>query len=92
MGVKEYLISASVIGVVAQRLVRTICPHCKEQYHVDVKLLFEEFGVNSDKRGKAAVHRGKGCRYCNYTGYYGRTGIFEVMTINETLQDLILNN
>lgn len=89
MGVKEFMISSSVIGVVAQRLVRTICPYCKEEYSVDVKELFREFGVTTSKTGTAVLYRGKGCRFCASTGYYGRIGIFEVMVVTETIQELI---
>lgn len=89
MGVKEFLIGASVIGVVAQRLVRTICPYCKEEYKVDVKELFREFGVKTTKTGSAVLYRGKGCRFCAFTGYHGRIGIFEVMVISEKIQELI---
>ena len=91
MGVKEYLISASLIGVVAQRLIRVICPYCKEAYKVDVRELFDDFGVSSSKRGKATLYRGKGCKFCSFTGYQGRLGIFEVMKVTENIQNMILN-
>ncbi len=90
MGVKEYLISASIIGVVAQRLVRVLCSSCKEQYRMDVDKLFNEFGVTSQRRGKAVLYRAKGCKFCSNTGYYGRIGIFEVMPISENIKEIIL--
>ncbi|HPI75926.1 MAG TPA: GspE/PulE family protein [bacterium] len=90
MGVKDYLISASVIGVVAQRLVRVVCPYCKEPCRVNVKELFGQFGVNAAKTGTAVLYKGKGCKFCSGTGYRGRIGIFEVMTISEKIKDLIL--
>jgi len=91
MGVKEYLISASVIGVIAQRLVRMICQSCKEEYRVDVGELFGEFGVSSQRGGKAVLYRGRGCKFCSNTGYFGRVGIFEIMTISENIKSMILD-
>ncbi|MFA6450637.1 MAG: GspE/PulE family protein, partial [bacterium] len=90
MGVKEYLITASVAGVVAQRLVRVLCSSCKEPYRMDVEQLFGEFGVTSKRRGKAVLYRAKGCKFCSNTGYYGRVGIFEVMRMTETIKEIIL--
>lgn len=90
MGVKEYLIAASVIGVAAQRLVRVICPHCKEPYRVDVRELFSTFGVATERKGKAVLYRGRGCKFCSNTGYLGRVGIFEVMKMSEAVKNVIL--
>lgn len=89
MGVKEYLISASVIGVIAQRLVRTICPACRESYSADVADLFREFGIRSEKKGKTTLYRGRGCKFCAGQGYHGRIGVFEMLTVSEDLRDLI---
>ncbi|HOO57243.1 MAG TPA: ATPase, T2SS/T4P/T4SS family [bacterium] len=91
MGIKEYLITASVIGVLAQRLVRVICPHCKEAYRIDARELFKEFGIRTSKKGNAVLYRGRGCKYCSNTGYYGRIGIFEVMKATEKLKSVILH-
>jgi type II secretory ATPase GspE/PulE/Tfp pilus assembly ATPase PilB-like protein len=90
MGVKEYLISASVMGVVAQRLVRLLCTTCREPYRMDVETLFNEFGVKTNRRGKAVVYRAKGCKFCSNTGYRGRIGIFEVMRITDEIKDIII--
>lgn len=89
MGVQDYLLAASLSGVVAQRLVRKICPYCKEPYKVDVKELFRDFGVKSDKAGKATLYRGRGCKFCSYTGYLGRIGVFEIMRVSEKIQEMI---
>ncbi len=89
MGVQDYLLAASLIGVVAQRLIRKICPYCKEPYKVDVRTLFRDFGVKSEKRGKATLFRGRGCKFCSFTGYYGRIGVFEVMRVTETIQEMV---
>ena len=88
MGLEPFLLSSALLGVVAQRLVRTLCPECKEQYTPERETV-QEFGLEClhiDRR----FFRGKGCPYCMHTGYYGRTGIFEVMPISDKMRDLIL--
>jgi type IV pilus assembly protein PilB len=86
MGLPSYLIASSLNGIIAQRLVRKICPHCKEEYTpADEELGKMGFNwVNKDK-----LYRGKGCKRCNGTGYSGRTGVFEVLTINSKIRDMI---
>ena len=86
MGLPSYLIASSLNGIIAQRLVRKICPHCKEEYTpADEELGKIGFNrVNNDK-----LYRGKGCKRCNGTGYSGRTGVFEVLTINSKIRDMI---
>jgi type IV pilus assembly protein PilB len=86
MGIEPFLIASSVVGVVAQRLVRTICSDCKETYTAKPAEL-EEIGLEKDKRHPLA--RGKGCQYCLGTGYRGRIGIFEVMRMTEAIRKLI---
>ena len=88
LGVPAYLISSTVIGVMAQRLVRTICRDCEKIY----ELLPEEalaVGLASDKGQKIVVKYGEGCPLCRGTGYKGRSGIFEVMEVNEQIRDII---
>ena len=86
LGVKPFLIASSVIGVVAQRLVRTICPHCKEEYEPDAALK-EELGLGAKEKVK--LSRGKGCENCFRTGYIGRTGVYEVLHMTDTIRGLI---
>ncbi len=88
IGVERYLISSSVIGVLAQRLVRTICPDCKIPYQADPKSLA---GLGDDflKLKAITFYRGKGCKNCKQSGYRGRTGIFELLSINEKIKQLI---
>jgi type II secretory ATPase GspE/PulE/Tfp pilus assembly ATPase PilB-like protein len=76
-----------MIGVVAQRLVRTICPSCKIDYTPSKDELLTLFGQIPDEEIK--LKRGKGCGECGYTGYRGRTGIFEILPVTEKLKDLI---
>lgn len=86
MGIEQYLVSASVIGVVAQRLVRKICPHCKEPYNATN---FEKQMLNVSE--ETVIYKGKGCSVCNGKGYIGRTAIHEVMPINRDIRSLIEN-
>jgi type IV pilus assembly protein PilB len=86
IGVQPYLISSAVVGVLAQRLVRSICPDCKVPYQVDPKSLGDEF---SKLEEPLTVYQGKGCKNCKASGYRGRTGIFELLSINEKIKQLI---
>jgi general secretion pathway protein E/type IV pilus assembly protein PilB len=87
MGVEPYLVSSSVEVVVAQRLVRVICPKCKEEVpESDVRKAREEFGDLVPK----VLYRGAGCRNCQQTGYRGRQGIFEVMAMTDEVRSLVL--
>lgn len=93
MGIEPYLVSSSVIGVLAQRLVRTICKDCKEEYAPteeelkDIGLSDEGRGTK-DERRKIKFYRGKGCDKCMKTGYKGRIGIFELMLMDDKIRDL----
>jgi len=86
MGVEPYLISSSVVGALAQRLVRTICPKCKEQYQPEDNVL-NTLGIAKVK--DLALYQGKGCKNCWQTGYRGRTGLFELLVVNDPIRDLI---
>ena len=88
MGVEPFLISSSLEGVLAQRLVRTICAHCKEEAPLrpETLLKLETFGVDP---GSLPQYRGKGCEECRNTGYRGRTGLFELLVIRPELREMI---
>ncbi|MCM8764569.1 MAG: GspE/PulE family protein [Candidatus Omnitrophica bacterium] len=90
MGVEPYLLASSLIGVLSQRLVRTICPNCKEVY----KPLEEEVReLSGELVGKdISFYRGKGCHLCKGTGYGGRTGLHELMIMNEELRRLAMRD
>ena len=88
MGVPSYLTAASLAAVAAQRLVRVICPHCKTRYKPSAAEL-KSVGL---KETVKTVHRGAGCDECFHTGYSGRTGIFEMLTVTPKVRDLILEN
>ncbi|RUM30038.1 MAG: type II secretion system protein GspE [Aquifex sp.] len=85
IGIEPFLIASSVEGVIAQRLVRKICPHCKEPYKPDK----EELKELELPEGDYTFYRGRGCGHCLGTGYKGRTGIFEVLELDEELKKLI---
>ena len=82
MGVENYLITSSVVGILAQRLVRMICRHCSREDEV----------VTSPEGKKIQSRRGAGCEECSGKGYTGRMGIFEMMDLNEEIRDLIMSN
>ncbi len=92
MGVESYLLSSSLLGVLAQRLVRRICPRCKTEYEMSPELLqqvVQTLGVDREQVS-AKVWRGNGCPHCANTGYSGRTGIFEFLEVDDQVRRLIL--
>lgn len=88
MGVEPFLLASSLEAVMAQRLLRKICPHCKEPYQPDEHLLKNLNGSATIKKG-AIFYHGKGCNECNQTGMSGRTGMFEMLRITSKLRELI---
>ncbi|MGD9271389.1 MAG: GspE/PulE family protein, partial [Syntrophobacterales bacterium] len=87
LGVQPFLISSTLTGVVAQRLVRKICPHCEEAYQVRVADL-APLPLGENPESEVELKMGKGCLKCRNTGYLGRTGIFEVLPMSEKLGKL----
>jgi type IV pilus assembly protein PilB len=90
MGIEPFLISSVLIVSFAQRLVRTVCPYCREAYNPPVKAL-TAFGITEIEAKNANFQHGKGCSQCKNTGFKGRTGVFEVLVIDEMIQDMIVN-
>lgn len=86
MGVKSYLVATSVVGIIAQRLVRKICTNCKAEYKANEH---DKRILGQDINKKLILHKGKGCGYCNDTGYSGRTGIYEIMEITREHREAI---
>jgi len=87
LGVQPFLISSTLTGVAAQRLVRKICPHCEELYKVKVADL-APLALGKDPETELELKMGKGCQQCRNTGYLGRSGIFEVLPMSEKLREL----
>ncbi|MDD5712343.1 MAG: ATPase, T2SS/T4P/T4SS family, partial [Smithellaceae bacterium] len=89
MGIAPYLVTSSVIAIIAQRLVRVLCPRCKEPYLPDDESL-ANVGIPKNLLEKHVLYKRKGCQACMNTGYRGRTAIFEIMLLEEELKRLIL--
>jgi type IV pilus assembly protein PilB len=89
MGIEPFLVATSVNLICAQRLVRRICANCKEQLEVPEQALVDA-GYTPEEAKKTKIYHGKGCSTCNKGGYKGRTGLYEVMEINDELRELIL--
>jgi len=91
IGIEPFLISSSVVGVIAQRLVRKICPKCKKGIKItpDMKKILDEYEISSNE---ITLYKGEGCPYCKDTGYKGRIAIFELMVITENIRELISKN
>ena len=89
MGVPSYLISSALLGVVAQRLVRKICSHCRTELEIEGEAALK---LTGGKEEKLILHRGEGCNLCNRTGYRGREAVNEVLVIDDDIRSLILKN
>jgi general secretion pathway protein E len=90
MGVEPFLVGSSLVAVMAQRLVRVLCKDCREAYEATPDQL-AEIGVHAGER-RVQVYRPEGCAGCNYTGYRGRVGIFELMQIDDDIRALVSQN
>lgn len=89
MGVEPFLVASALIGVLAQRLARCICPNCKESYTPPVEAV-RKFGMSMFSDHEISFYRGRGCDHCKMTGYRGRSGIHEVLQLTERVRSLIL--
>ena len=89
LGLEPYLINATLEGIVAQRLVRRICPDCREQYEPAPETILS-IGLRPEDVEGTKFYRGRGCDRCNNIGYYGRLGIFEILIINDELREMML--
>ncbi len=90
MGVEPFLLSSSLLGVLAQRLVRTLCHECKEPHQADAREA-EILGLSAAQITSTTIYRAKGCAECNGTGYRGRSGIHELLVVNEQIREMIHN-
>jgi general secretion pathway protein E len=88
LGVPSFLIQATLVGVLAQRLVRKICPYCTESFDMDHGEMVT-MGLDIGKQGIVQLQRGKGCMRCRGTGYIGRSGIYEVLPVTESIRKYI---
>src|SRR3989338_8029215 len=94
MGVEPFLVASSLVFSSAQRLMRKVCPNCKEEIEIP-KSVLERIGLKTDelsKKGIRTFYKGKGCSKCGDTGYYGRLGILEALLIDDNIRDMIMKN
>jgi general secretion pathway protein E len=89
MGIEDYLLTSTLVGILAQRLVRVTCPFCQEEFAYDDSLL-KQMGVPPEEASRMKMVKPKGCAECGFTGYRGRTGIFEFLKVTDEIRALIL--
>ncbi|NOY77769.1 MAG: type II secretion system ATPase GspE [Calditrichaeota bacterium] len=89
MGVEPFLLSSAIIGVIAQRLVRRVCPKCREAYS-PTPLALKRIGINPERKA-IQFYKGKGCPVCKHSGYKGRIGIYEILKVDDKIRELILS-
>ncbi|WP_324295603.1 type II secretion system ATPase GspE [Rheinheimera sp. UJ51] len=88
MGIEAFLLSSSLLGVLAQRLVRTLCPHCKAAHVPDKE---ERHLLSANKTTNLLIYRATGCEHCNFSGYKGRTGIHELIVVDDQMREMVHN-
>ena len=86
MGIEPFLLSTSLLAVLAQRLVRTLCPHCRQPHQLTEQ---EKLLLGIPAQENPTIYRPKGCAECNHSGYRGRTGIHELLLVDETVREAI---
>jgi type IV pilus assembly protein PilB len=91
LGLEPFLVTATLEAIVAQRLVRKICSNCKEEFEPSESQLLQ-LSLTPEDVANRTLYYGKGCDYCNHTGYRGRRGIFEIMILDDGLRDLIMKH
>jgi general secretion pathway protein E len=89
MGIEPFLVASVIRAILAQRLIRVICPECKEGYIPEAEVL-REIGIVPSQLERKMVYQGKGCPACSETGYRGRTGIYEMLIVSEAIRHLIM--
>ncbi|MCC7217769.1 MAG: type II secretion system ATPase GspE [Burkholderiales bacterium] len=92
MGIEDYLLTSTVIGILAQRLVRRLCPHCKEPYHALPEVVRELGLARFAGEGEVTLHHARGCAQCSQTGYSGRFCILEMLPMTDPLRSLVMRH
>lgn len=90
LGLEAFLVTATIEGIIAQRLVKRICDKCKKPYNPTDRELMELALTPADIEGRQ-LYRGEGCKHCNNSGYRGRVGLFEIMVLDDEIRELIMN-
>lgn len=91
IGVEDYLLTSTVNGIVGQRLVRRLCPHCREPHQIDAAL-FVKLDLVPAERGEVTAYRPKGCAQCDGAGYFGRTTILEILAFSDAIRALVMRH
>ncbi|MBI1373752.1 MAG: pilus assembly protein PilB [Phycisphaera sp.] len=91
LGIENFLVTGTVEGIIAQRLVRRICTHCKEEFVPNEEQLMELQLAPEDVEGRV-FFRGGGCEYCNHSGYKGRLALFEILVMDDELREMVMRN
>jgi general secretion pathway protein E len=91
MGMENYLVSSSLLGILAQRLVRSVCPKCSATYVPDSETI-REMELAPEEAESLELVRGEGCEYCADTGFRGRSGIYEMMMVDDEIRKHIISN
>jgi type II secretory ATPase GspE/PulE/Tfp pilus assembly ATPase PilB-like protein len=91
MGVENYLLASCLIGVLAQRLVRIVCRHCKTEYPADLENL-RSLGFELNGARTVSLYKGEGCQSCGFTGFESRKGIFELMEPDDSIRKMVVSN
>ena len=89
MGVEDYLVTSTVVGIQAQRLVRRLCPECREPYQALPELARQ---IDPNAQGPVTLYRPKGCKACGGQGYHGRFGVLEVLPVTDDIRRLVLQH
>ena len=89
LGVPAYQAAASLLGTVAQRLIRNVCPKCAQDYDADPEQI-ELLTGDTDRNGPVRLHRGQGCNSCHTTGYHGRTGVYEILEMTPKIKSMVI--
>jgi general secretion pathway protein E len=90
MGVENFLLSSTLLGVLAQRLVRIICRDCKEEIRPDTRLI-DSLQLEAHETRDVRYYEGRGCEVCRFTGFRGRTGIFEYIAIDDDFRKMVID-
>ncbi|GAF71964.1 unnamed protein product, partial [marine sediment metagenome] len=88
LGIAPFLVASALLGTIAQRLIRTICPKCKQSYQPSSEE-FDLLFAPSQERENTQLYKGNGCDYCYQTGYYGRKSIYEILSVSSEIRKMI---
>ncbi len=91
MGVEPFLVASSVLAIIAQRLIRTVCKQCALKYRPTLEEL-NQIGITPEQLGDKVLYKAKGCQNCMETGYAGRTGLHEILLMDDEIRSMVMKN